>query len=79
MERGAFTPELTEAMLSALAPEVMDSVRNAQQGSSVGAIPPEVQQALKGAQPTETEEQPTETETPTEETPAPSQEEQPNA
>lgn len=74
MERGAFTPELTEAMLSALAPEVMDSVRNAQQESSVGAIPPEVQQALQGAEAVEPE-----TETPTEETPAPPQEEQPNA
>lgn len=74
MERGAFTPELTEAMLSALAPEVMDSVRTAQQASSVGAIPPEVQQALQGAEVVEPE-----TETPTEETPAPPQEEQPNA
>lgn len=74
MERGAFTPELTEAMLSALAPEIMDSVRNAQQASSVGAIPPEVQQALQGAEVVEPE-----TETPTEETPAPPQEEQPNA
>ena len=79
MERGAFTPELTEAMLSALAPEVMDSVRNAQQASSVGAIPPEVQQALQGAEVVEPDGQPVEAETPTEETPAPPQEEQPNA
>ena len=74
IERGAITPELTEAMLSSLAPDVMDSVRTAQQASSVGAIPPEVQQALQGAEVVEPE-----TETPTEETPAPPQEEQPNA
>lgn len=49
IERGAITPELTEAMLGALAPGVMDAVRAAQQASSVGAIPPEVQQILKQA------------------------------
>jgi hypothetical protein len=91
IERGAITPELTEAMLGALAPAVMDSVRAAQQASSVGAIPPEVEQILKqaggGAAPAAPEaegeapapENPEPAATPTEETPAPPQEEQPNA
>lgn len=52
-ERGQITPELTEAVLTALAPQVMDKVRGAQQANSVGPIPPEVQQALQGAQPTD--------------------------
>lgn len=81
VEKGAITPELTEAMLAALAPTVMDSVRAAQQASSVGAVPPEVQQILDQAQGAETpapEDGAAPTETPTEETPAPSQEEEPN-
>ena len=45
-EKGALTPELTEAMLATLAPEVMNAVRNAQQASSVAPLPPEVQNIL---------------------------------
>ena len=48
-ERGAITPELTEAMLQALAPEIMDAVKQAQQASSVAPIPPDVQQILEQA------------------------------
>jgi hypothetical protein len=48
-ERGVFTPEFTEAMLSALAPEVINTVRSQQQQSSVAPIPPELQQALDAA------------------------------
>ena len=62
-EKGALTPELTEAMLGAIAPDIMGSVRNAQQEASVAPIPPEVQEALSG-QPTDspaTPEQTTET------------------
>jgi hypothetical protein len=59
-DKGAITPELTEAMLGAVAPEVMQSVRGAQQEASVAPIPPEVQEAL-GGQPAATPEQTTET------------------
>jgi hypothetical protein len=48
-ERGAITPELTEAMLQALAPEIMDAVKQAQQASSVAPIPADVQQILDQA------------------------------
>ena len=48
-EKGAITPELTEAMLAAVAPDVMNAVRNAQQASSVAPLPPEVEQLLQGA------------------------------
>jgi hypothetical protein len=62
-ERGAITPELTEAMLGAIAPEIMNAVKDAQQASSVAPIPPAVQDILKqatGEQPAE----PTEPEAP---------------
>ena len=48
-ERGVFTPEFTEAMLSAIAPEVINTVRSQQQQSSVAPIPPELQKALDAA------------------------------
>ncbi len=48
-ERGVFTPEFTEAMLSAVAPEVINTVRSQQQQSSVAPIPPELQEALDAA------------------------------
>jgi hypothetical protein len=48
-ERGVFTPEFTEAMLSAVAPEVINTVRSQQQQSSVAPIPPELQAALDAA------------------------------
>ena len=51
MEKGAITPELTEAMLAAVAPEVIEATRAAQQASSVAPIPPEIQQMLQGGQP----------------------------
>ena len=67
MDKGVITPELTEAMLQAFAPEAMEAVRTAgQQASPSTAIPPEVQQALQGEAPTE--EAPAE-ETPSEEPP----------
>ena len=50
-EKGMITPELTEAMLSAVAPEVIDAARKAQQASSVAPMPPELAQMLQGAQP----------------------------
>jgi hypothetical protein len=51
MEKGSITPELTEAMLAAVAPEVIEATRAAQQASSVAPIPPEIQQMLQGGPP----------------------------
>ena len=48
-ERGVLTPELTEAMLAAVSPEMMNAVRGAQQASSVAPLPPEVQDVLNKA------------------------------
>lgn len=52
MQKGAISPELTEAMLTAIAPEVVNAARQAQQATSVAPIPPEVQQILQGGSPT---------------------------
>ena len=49
-EKGAVTPELTEAMLNAIAPEVMNAVRDAQQASSVAPLPADVEAALQQAE-----------------------------
>jgi hypothetical protein len=51
IEKGAITPELTEATLAAVAPEVMEAARRAQQASSVAPIPGDVSQMLNGEQP----------------------------
>ena len=51
LEKGTITPELTEAMLAAVAPEVIEATRNAQQAQSVAPIPTEIQQMLQGVQP----------------------------
>ena len=51
INKGAITPELTEAMLTAVAPEVMDKVRGIAQENSVAPVPPEIQQLLTGGQP----------------------------
>jgi hypothetical protein len=48
-EKGSITPELTEAMLGALAPEVLQAIRGAQQEASVAPVPPEVQEILDQA------------------------------
>jgi hypothetical protein len=48
-EKGMITPELTEAMLNSIAPELMGAVKQAQQEASVGPLPPEVQQVLEQA------------------------------
>jgi hypothetical protein len=52
LEKGMVTPELTEAVLGALAPDVINKVREMQQASSVAPIPPEVAQMLGGEAPT---------------------------
>ena len=51
MERGQVLPETTEAMLGAIAPDLMNKVRESNQASSIAPIPPEVQQALDNATP----------------------------
>jgi hypothetical protein len=48
-EKGVITPELTEAMLNAVAPDVMNAVREAQQASSVAPLPPDVESILQQA------------------------------
>ena len=50
-EKGAVTPELTEAVIGAIAPELMASTRTAQQSTSVAPVPPELQQMLQGGPP----------------------------
>ena len=50
-DKGALTPEFTEAMLKVVSPEIMDAVRAAQQSSSVAPIPGDVQNVLNGGQP----------------------------
>jgi hypothetical protein len=62
IEKGSVTPELTEAMLNAVAPEVMKATRLASQASSVAPIPPEVERLLKGPSETPAETQPVEEE-----------------
>lgn len=47
-ERGALTPEFTEALISAIAPDLMQGVRDAQQATSVAPVPSDVQEALGG-------------------------------
>lgn len=49
VSKGMVTPELTEALLSAVAPEVMKSARGAAQQSGGAPIPPEIDQILQEA------------------------------
>jgi hypothetical protein len=71
-ERGAITPELTEAMLKAVAPDVMQAVQQVSQESSVAPMSPELQTLLDGA----IGEAPAETPTEEPATPAPTEEAQ---
>jgi hypothetical protein len=48
-DKGTISPEFTQAMLDAIAPEVMNAVRDAQQASSVAPVPPEIEQILEQA------------------------------
>ena len=50
-EKGMITPELTEAMIGAFAPDVMAATKTQQQSSSVGPIPNAVQDILQGVPP----------------------------
>ena len=48
LQKGMITPELSEAMLAAVAPEIINAARQAQQQSSVGPMPDQLQQMLQG-------------------------------
>ena len=48
-DKGTISPEFTQAMLDAIAPEVMNAVREAQQAGSVAPVPPEIEQILDQA------------------------------
>ncbi len=67
VDKGAITPELTEAMLGAVAPDVMAKVREAAQASNPAPIPEGLDQMLQG--------QPAPAPAPAEEAPAPATEE----
>jgi hypothetical protein len=61
VEKGAISPEFTQEMLSALAPDVMNKVREVQQANSVAPVPPEIEQILDqaaGPAPVETPQEP---------------------
>jgi hypothetical protein len=51
LEKGMITPELTESILNALAPDVLGKAREVQQASSVAPVPPEIAQMLGGQPP----------------------------
>jgi hypothetical protein len=51
LEKGVITPELSESMLAAVAPDIVAAARAAQQNQSVGPIPDELSQALQGEVP----------------------------
>lgn len=54
IEKGMITPETSEALLKAFAPEAMSAARDASQATSVAPIPPALQDILQpGAQATE--------------------------
>ena len=52
ISKGAITPELTEQMLKAVAPELNDLIRTASQAANVAPISPELDQLLEGGEPT---------------------------
>ena len=70
-ERGMITPELSEAMLSTVAPEIMQGVRAAQQASSIAPVPEEISQAAGAGEEAPAEEAPAEEAPAAEEAPTP--------
>lgn len=56
-EKGMITPELTEAMIGAFAPEALEAAKAAQQAQSVAPMPPGLEQLLQGAPPQASEPQ----------------------
>ena len=59
IEKGSISPELTEQMIGAISPELMNKLREVQQAQSVAPVPPEIEQILEQAaqQPPATPEQ----------------------
>lgn len=49
INKGMITPELTEAMLGAVSPEIMDLVRAKSQANNPAPMSPDIQQLLEGA------------------------------
>jgi hypothetical protein len=70
VEKGQITPELTEAMLGVVAPDVITKIREASQEASPAPVPPEVESILSGETTGEVAEPAQET-PPTETEPAP--------
>ena len=56
MQKGMVSPELTEALLRSVAPDVMGEMRQQTMEEGGAPIPPEVDQLLQGGQPEATEE-----------------------
>lgn len=54
-DKGSFSPELTEALLTAVAPEIMAATKAAAQNANVAPVPAGVQDVLNGGQGTPTE------------------------
>jgi hypothetical protein len=52
IEKGMITPELTENMLKAVAPELVDLIRQSSQGSSVAPMSPELNDLVQGGKET---------------------------
>lgn len=48
INKGAISPELTESMLAAVAPDVMEKTREASQAQNVAPISPEIEKVLSG-------------------------------
>jgi hypothetical protein len=48
IEKGMITPELTQSMLEAVAPELRELINKASQANSVAPMPPEIEQLLAG-------------------------------
>lgn len=67
IEKGMITPELTQSMLEAVAPEMRDIINAAHQASSAAPMSPEVEQILEGGPAPENPEPSAETPAPTEE------------
>jgi hypothetical protein len=59
-EKGAISPELTEAVLAAVAPELIAKTKAASQENNVAPIPPEISQMLQGGPPPAAAEAPAE-------------------
>lgn len=53
LEKGQITPELAESLLSVIAPDIMQAVRDSSQAASVAPVPEDVNNILEGEAPPE--------------------------